>query len=69
MRPLLNGQFHSAVQLYEQDQGGTFQLLLAWNVRADEVVGQALSPLCASTSAFLIQAIPLVHCEPDATTL
>jgi len=24
-----------------------------------EVVGQALSPLCASTGAFLMQAIPL----------
>jgi hypothetical protein len=69
MRPLVNRQFHSAIQLYEQEQGGAFRLLLAWNVRAGEVVGQALSMLCASTSAFLIQAIPLVHFEPEATTL
>ena len=69
MRPLVNRQFHNAVQLYEQAPGGAFRLLLAWNVRAGEIVGQALSMLCASTSAFLMQAIPLVYFEPDATTL
>ena len=65
----MNRQFHGAVQLYEQEPGGAFRLLLAWNVRVGEVVGQALSPLCASTNAFLMQTIPLVHLEPEATTL
>jgi len=58
-----------SIPLYEQEPGGAFRLLLAWSVRAGEVAGQALSPLCASTGAFLMQAIPLVHFEPEATTL